>query len=101
MDDKTFVLLSNQFKKECDQSKKAQQKIQTKFETAQKFQDGLTRFEKGGEGQADIEILMQDIIGQIIDWIAAYPSDRSVLPYMQKSKYGITLSGRLGNPISL
>ncbi|MBD5118854.1 MAG: hypothetical protein HDT37_07045 [Clostridiales bacterium] len=101
MDDKTFVLLNNQFKKECDQSKKAQQKIQTKFETAQKFQDGLTRFEKGAEGQADIEILMWDITGQITDWIAAYPSDRSVLPYMQKSKYGITLSGRLGNPIGL
>ena len=43
MDDKTFVLLSNQFK-ERDQLKETQQKIQEKFETAQKFQDSLARF---------------------------------------------------------
>ena len=53
MNDKTFVLLSNQFKRECDQLKK-QQKIQTKFEAAQKFRDGLARFNREVEGQVDI-----------------------------------------------
>ena len=84
MDDKTFVLLSNQFEKERDQLKEAQQRIQAKFETAQKFQDGLARFKKRVEGQADIKILMRDIIGQFGDWIAAYPADKSVRPYKQK-----------------
>ena len=56
MDNETFVLLSSQFKKERDQLKEAQQKIQTKFETAQKFQDGLTRFKKEVEGQDEIKL---------------------------------------------
>ena len=55
MDDKTFVLLSNQFKKERDQLKEAQQRVQTKFETAQKFRDGLTRFKKEVEGKFEFK----------------------------------------------
>ena len=46
MDDKTFDLLNNQFKRERDQLKETQQKIQTKFETVQKFRDGLARFKE-------------------------------------------------------
>ena len=84
MDNKTFVLLSNQFKRERDQLKETQQQIQEKFETAQKFQNGLTRFKKEVEGQAGIDILSRDIVGQFIDWRAVYPADRSVRPYKQK-----------------
>ena len=72
MDDETFVLLSGQFKKERDQLKEAQQKIQAKFETAQTFQDGLTRFKKEVEGQDEIRFLTRDIVGQFVDWIAVY-----------------------------
>lgn len=43
MNGKVFVMLSNQFKKERDQLKSTT-KIQAKFETVQKFQDGLARF---------------------------------------------------------
>lgn len=46
MGDETFVLQNNQFRRERDTQKDAQQKIQAKFETAQKFQDGLARFRK-------------------------------------------------------
>lgn len=46
MDDETFVLLSNQFKRERDELKETQQKFQTEFEIAQKFQDGFARFKK-------------------------------------------------------
>lgn len=63
MDDKTSVRLNNQFKRERDQVKEAQQKIQEKFETAQKFWDGLARFERKVEGQVDGKIIAQDIVG--------------------------------------
>ncbi len=62
-----FVLLRNQFKRECDELKETQQKIQTECETAQKFQDGLTYFRREFESQIDIIFLIQDIIGQFID----------------------------------
>ena len=95
MDDKTFVLLSNQFKKERDQLKEAQQKIQTKFETAQKFQDGLARFKKEVESQVDIKLLTRDIVGQFIDWIAVYQADRSVRPYKQKIEVHYHVIGKI------
>lgn len=84
MDDETFVLLSNQFKRERDELKEVQQRIQIKFEGVQKFQDGLVRFKKEVEDQADIKSLTRDIVGQFIDWIAIYPEDRSVQLYKQK-----------------
>ena len=95
MDDKTFVLLSNQFEKERDQLKEAQQKIQAKFETAQKFQDGLTRFKKEVEGQDEIKFLTRDIVGQFVDWIAVYPADRSVRPYKQKIEIHYHFIGKI------
>ena len=95
IDGETFVLLSNQFKKERDQLKETQQKIQKKFETAQKFQDGLARFKKEVEGQADIRFLTRDIVGQFIDWIAVYPADRSVRPYRQKIEIHYHFIGKI------
>lgn len=95
MDDETFVLLSNQFKKESDQLKEKQQKIQAKLETTQKFQDGLTRFKKEVEGHADIKLLTRDIIGKFIDWIAVYPADRSVRPYTQKIEIHYHFIGKI------
>lgn len=64
MDNGTFILLSNQFKRECDQSKETQLKIQENSETAQKFQDNFAHFKKGGKGQAGIKFLTQDIVGK-------------------------------------
>lgn len=84
MADETFVLLSNQFKKERDQLREVQQKIRAKFETAHKFQDGLARFKKEVEGQVEIKSLTRDIVGQFGNWIAVYPADRSVRPYKQR-----------------
>lgn len=95
IDDETFVLLSNQFKKERDQLKETQQKIQKRFETTQKFQDGLARFKKEVEGQADIRFLTRDIVGQFIDWIAVYPADRSVRPYQQKIEIHYQFIGKI------
>lgn len=46
MDNETFVLSSNQFKRECNQLKGTHQKIQEKFESAQKFLDALARFRR-------------------------------------------------------
>lgn len=83
MSGEPFVLFSNQFK-ECDQQEEAQQKTQVQFETAQKFQDNLARFKKGGEGQADIKFLTRDVVRQVIDWIEVYPADSSVWRYQQK-----------------
>lgn len=54
MDDETFVLLGNQFKRERDELKETQQKIQTEFETAQKFQNGLAYFRREVESQISI-----------------------------------------------
>ena len=84
MDNETFVLLSNQFKRERDQLKGAQQKIQAKFETVPKFWDGLVSFKREVEGQVEIKILARDIVGQFIDWITVYPTGRIVRPYTQK-----------------
>ena len=56
MDDETFVLLSNQFKKERDQIKEEQQKIQAEFEISQKFRGGLAHFKREVEDQVDIKI---------------------------------------------
>ena len=95
IDDETFVLLSNQFKKERDQLKEEQQKIQVEFEAAQKFQDGLARFKREVEGQADIRFLTRDIVGQFIDWIAVYPADRSVRPYRQKIEIHYHFIGKI------
>ena len=63
MDYETFVLLTNWFKRERDQLKEAQQKIQTKFEITQKFQDGPTRFKEEVKGQVEIKFLTRDIVG--------------------------------------
>ena len=63
MDVKTFVLLSNQFKKERDQLREAQQKIQAQFKTVQKFQDGTAHFKKEVEGQADTKFLTRILPG--------------------------------------
>lgn len=95
MDDETFVLLSNQFKRERDELKEAQQRIQTEFETAQKFQDGLARFKKEVKGQTNIKFLTRDIVGQFIDWIAVYPEDRSVWPYTQKIEIHYHFIGKI------
>lgn len=95
MDDETFVLLSNQFKRERDQLKEAQQKNQAKFETAQKFQDGLARFRTEVEDQIDIKFLTRDIVGQFIDWIAVFPEDRSVRPYTQKIEIHYHFIGKI------
>ena len=95
IDDETFVLLNNQFKKECDQLKETQQKIQAEFETAQKFQDGLAHFKKEVEGQAHIRFLTRDVIGQFINWIAVYPADRSVRPYQQKIEIHYHFIGKI------
>lgn len=95
MDDEIFVLLSNQFKRERDELKETQQKIQTKFETAQKFQDGLARFRREVESQIDIRFLTRDIVGQFIDWIAVYPEDRSARPYTQKIEIHYHFIGKI------
>ena len=95
IDDETFVLLSNQFKKERDLLKEMQQRIQTECETAQKFQSGLTQFKKEVEGQADIDFLTRNIVGQFIDWIAVYPADRSVRPYKQKIEIHYHFIGKI------
>lgn len=95
MDDETFVLLSNQFKKERDALKDAQQKTRSKLEAAQKFYDGLARFRKEVEGQADIKLLTRDIVGRLIDWIAVYPVDRSVRPYQQKIEIHYHFIGKI------
>ena len=95
MDDETFVLLSNQFKRERDELKETQQKIQTEFETAQKFQDGLTHFRREVENHVDIRFLTRDIVGQFIDWIAVYPADRSVRPYTQKIEIHYHFIGKI------
>ena len=54
MDDETFVLLSNRFKRERDELKEGQQRIQAEFEAAQKFQEGLAHFKKEAEGQSQV-----------------------------------------------
>lgn len=95
IDEETFVLLSNQFKRERDQLKEAQQKVQEKFETAQKFQDGLTHFKKEVDGQVEIKFLTRDIVGQFIDWIAVYSADRSVRPYKQKIEIHYHFIGKI------
>ncbi len=95
MDDETFVLLSNQFKRERDELKETQQKIQTEFETAQKFQDGLAHFRREVKSQIDIRFLTRDIVGQFIDWIAVYPEDRSARPYTQEIEIHYHFIGKI------
>lgn len=95
MDDETFVLLSNQFKRERDELKEAQQRIQIEFETTQKFQDGLAHFRKEVEGQTDIKLLTRDIVVQFIDWIAVYPKDRNAKPYSQKIEIHYHFIGKI------
>ncbi len=95
MDDETFVLLSNQFKRERNELKEGQQRIQAEFEAAQKFQEGLAHFKKEAEGQSDIKFLTRDIVGQFIDWIAVYPADRSVQPYTQKIEIHYHFIGKI------
>ena len=95
MDDETFVLLSNQFKRERDELKADQQRIQTEFEIVQKFQDGLARFRKEVEDQIDIKFLTRDIVGQFIDWIAVYPEDRNARPYTQKIEIHYHFIGKI------
>lgn len=95
MNDETFVLLSNQFKRERNELKEAQQRIQTEFETAQKFQDGLARFKKEVKGQTNIKFLTRDIVGQFIDWIAVYPEDRDAKPYSQKIEIHYHFIGKI------
>ena len=82
-------------KRERDELKEGQQRIQAEFEATQKFQEGLAHFKKEAEGQSDIKFLTRDIVGQFIDWIAVYPADRSVQPYTQKIEIHYHSSGRL------
>lgn len=95
MGDETFVLQNNQFRRERDTQKDAQQKIQAKFETAHKFQDGLARFRKEVEGQTDIKFLTRDIAGQFSDWIAVHLEDRSARPYTQKIEIHYHFIGKI------
>ena len=82
-------------KRERDELKEGQQRIQAEFEATQKFQEGLAHFKKEAEGQSDIKFLTRDIVGQFIDWIAVYPADRSVQPYTQKIEIHYHFIGKI------
>lgn len=84
IDDETFVMLVNSFKKERGELRNKEQQIQEQLEEAQRFQGGFELFKKLLKGQGEILVLTRDIVGQFIDWIAVYPADRSVKPYRQK-----------------
>ena len=95
IDDETFVLLSNKFKKERDLLKEAQQRIQTECETAQKFQSGLTQFKKEVEGQAGIVFwheILSDNLSTRLQFIQQIEASGHI---SRKLKFIITSSGKL------
>ena len=63
MDDETTVLPSNQFKRERDRLQEKRQRIQAKFVTAQKSQNGHACFEKEDEDHDNIKFLTWDMVG--------------------------------------
>ena len=84
IDDETFVMLVNSFKKERGELCHREQQIQEQLKAAERFQGGFELFRKLLDGQGEVSVLTRDIVGRFIDWIAVYPADRSVKPYRQK-----------------
>lgn len=84
IDEETFMLLTGQFKKERVQLKERQNDILCELETARNVQKMLDYFMDLVDEQEPIAELSREIVGRFIDWIAVYPTDRSVKPHTQR-----------------
>lgn len=95
IDDDTFALLANSYKKEHNELRSREQHLQTKLDILQNQQSRMLLFQKMLIEQTELNCLTRDILGRFIDWIAVYPADRSTKPYRQKIEIHYHFIGKL------
>lgn len=95
IDDETFALLVNSYRKESNELRNREQHLQTKLDILQNEQNRMLLFQKMLIEQKKIDNLTRDILGRFVDWIAIYPADRSTKPYRQKMEIHYHFIGKL------
>lgn len=84
IDDETFVVLAQAFKKERKQLREQESHAQETLRRTQDFQNRFTQFKASVVDQPKIKQLSRDIVGGFIDYIAVYTADRSMKSHAQR-----------------
>lgn len=95
IDDETFVVLAQAFKKERSLLRERETHAQEKLRRTQDFQSKLIQFKDFVVKQQKVDQLTRDILGRFIDYIAIYPADRNVKPYTQSIDIYYHFIGRI------
>ncbi len=95
IDEETFMLLTNDFKRERDELRRQEEKKKGQLEVVQQYVNGLGLFRAFVEKQTPLTTINRTTVGEFIDYIAVYPANRTSKPYTQKIEIHYHFVGKI------